>query len=215
MLAPLKRAAWHVMRAARLDGLYCLASDSPLAADGWFRSFREGRAVDRDGNPVPWLTYPAIEFLSRRVRPEMTVFEYGSGASTAWWAARVGSVHAVEHDRAWYERTSAILPANARVDHVPVDSESYPRSVLDTGMRFDIVVIDGRRRVECVAPAMSALTERGVIVFDNTEREQYRVGIQMAAEQRFRRIEFVGMVPIVTTKNETSILYRQANCLGI
>src|SRR5262245_35910487 len=89
-----------------------------LHDDGWFRSAREGRAVDAEGRPIPWITYPAIELLRARVRPDMSVFEYGCGASTRWWAERVREVVSVEHDRAWFEQTRLGLPANVELLHV-------------------------------------------------------------------------------------------------
>ena len=44
---------------------------SCLRTVGWFRSWRERSAVDRDGKPIPWLTYAAIALLEARVRREM------------------------------------------------------------------------------------------------------------------------------------------------
>lgn len=216
MIRTVKRLLWPMLRAARLDGVYSLATASPAATDGWLRSYREGRSVDREGRPLPWLTYPAIEFLSRRVRPGMRVFEYGSGASTLWWAERVASVHAVEHDREWFRRSSHGLPPNAQVQHVALaPGEAYVRRILELDLKFDVVVIDGRRRAACAGVATSALSDGGVIVFDNTDRAHYQGAIQALERQGFRRIEFVGMAPIAPVKTETSIFYRPGNVLGI
>src|SRR5262245_56791293 len=59
---------------------------------GHFLSSLKARAVDKDGNPLPWYTYPAIDFLRRKCFAERTVLEFGSGQSTLWWAARARSV---------------------------------------------------------------------------------------------------------------------------
>lgn len=68
----------------------------------WERHLKPGR------NPVsdrmPWVAFSAIEFLKKVVRPEMAVFEYGSGGSTLFWASRVKELVSVEHDRPWFEK---------------------------------------------------------------------------------------------------------------
>jgi hypothetical protein len=65
--------------------------------------------VDENG-PVPWYTYPMIEFLPAVLRPEFRVFEYGSGASSIWWSGRVGGVVSVEHDVQWYRQVEKSIP---------------------------------------------------------------------------------------------------------
>lgn len=51
----------------------------------------------------PWLCLAAIDVLEKILRPEMHVFEYGSGGSTIFFSRRVAHVWSVEHDRGWYE----------------------------------------------------------------------------------------------------------------
>jgi hypothetical protein len=77
--------ARYVLQKLHLYGLYSLKIKGPLHDHGWFRSFEEHASVDLNGNPVPFLTYSAVKFLERRIHPEISVFEYGSGASTLWW----------------------------------------------------------------------------------------------------------------------------------
>jgi hypothetical protein len=56
---------------------------------------------------MPWLTFGSIEFIKSRLRPDMVVFEYGSGGSTLFWSSRVKQVVSIEHDRDWYNRLNA------------------------------------------------------------------------------------------------------------
>lgn len=46
------------------------------------RTIDEKVCVDRDGNPLPWYTYPAIEYLSQFDYGEKTIFEFGCGYSS-------------------------------------------------------------------------------------------------------------------------------------
>lgn len=212
----LKAAGWGVPRALRLDAPWTLLTQGPLRSDGWLRSLREGQPVDEMGRLIPWLTYPAIDFLARRVRPEWRVFEYGCGNSTLWWAERVAEVKSCEHDREWFERIRARAPARVEMHHVPLDeSGDYARTAARWPGRFDVVVIDGRDRVRCVEATLIALRESGVVVWDNSDREEYREGYQLLAQAGFRKVPFIGMIPILNQKLETGIFYRDGNVLGL
>jgi hypothetical protein len=213
---PLERLFYSGLKLLRLESVYAIRRFSPPAEDGWFRSRREGAAVDARGEPIPWYTYPAIEFLAPRVRTDMTVLEYGSGNSTLWWAKRAARVCSVEHDPSWAARLEGLLPENVTLRHVPLDpAGTYARSAQAFGLRFDVVAIDGRERVECARLAPEALTERGVVVFDNSDRPDYAEGYAALADRGFRRIDFVGMAAVEPLKTSTSVFYRPGNCLAI
>ena len=42
--------------------------------------------IDKNSNPLPWVTYGFIDFISERLNKSIDVFEYGSGNSTLWYA---------------------------------------------------------------------------------------------------------------------------------
>lgn len=199
-----------------LYGLYSLYVKGPLHDDGWFRSFNEGRSVDKDGNPVPFITYPAIEFLSGRIHPEMSVFEFGSGSSTLWWASRVREVVACEHDPKWFLEIRSQARENVSVIHHPLEyGGAYSNAILNFKDRFDIVVVDGRDRVNCAKNCLGALKLDGVVLWDNSDRTKYEEGYRFLGDRGFRRLDFVGMCPIINERSQTSIFYRRENCLGI
>ena len=82
---------------------------------GLLRSFRERRPVDAAGNPLPWVSYPAIHLLNERPRPDHTVFEFGAGYSTLYFAARCAAVTTVEHDREWFDEVARVAPENVLI----------------------------------------------------------------------------------------------------
>lgn len=194
-------------------------SRGALAEYGWRRSVREQAAVDAEGRPLPWLCYPAIDLLAARVTPELRVFEYGCGHSTLWWAARVQTLAAVEHDAAWHARMRARLPDSVALRHVPlVDGGEYCRAAVHAagpGGAWDIVVVDGRDRVNCMRESCSVLSPAGVMVVDNTDRPQYAEGLAWLQAKGFRRLPLRGLAPIVDGLTETSLLYRPGNVLDL
>lgn len=199
-----------------VNTLLGLVQDGYLRQSGWLRSVWEQSCVDRAGRPVPWMTYAAVSFLEPRLRTDMSVFEYGSGSSTRWWASRVGRVISCEHDLEWYQKVSTELPANVTLVRINLDrSGAYSRQVAAYGPTFDVVVIDGRDRVNCARNSVGALSDAGVIVWDNSDRPDSSEGYAFLAERGFRRLDFSGMGPLNSYAWCTSVFYRSANCLGI
>ncbi|TKW61205.1 MAG: class I SAM-dependent methyltransferase [Blastochloris viridis] len=188
-----------------------------LIQTGWFHSSASYSSIDSNKNPIPWLTYPAIDFLTPRVKTTFRVFEYGSGNSTLWWAPRVKEVIAVEHNAAWAKQVATNIQhlSNAQVILEPnPDSAKYTEAITQKG-KFHIAVIDGSNRVECAEAALSCLTEDGVIIWDNSDRIEYKPGIASLKNAGFRQLEFTGLAPVNSNRMETSIFYRSKNCLGI
>lgn len=192
-----------------------LRKKSALTRWGWFESRASGRSVDASGNPIPWYTYAFLDAFSDRIPMDITVFEFGSGNSTIWWADKVHSVISVEHDEQWYKTVITSIPQNVQLIFRTRDQDAYVDSIKEFGQKFDLVIIDGRDRVRCINAALGCLTDRGVVILDNSERPAYSEGKQMLFDAGFRQLRFTGFIPIDFAPSETSVFYRDGNCLGI
>ena len=191
-------------------------ADSHLRRSGWFGSAIKGLPVDCEGREIPWFTYSSIAFLERAVDGGMSVFEYGSGHSTIWWGKRVARVVSCEHDAEWFGQMKSKLPSDVEYLHRDLVADGdYSKVVCGYSQEFDIVVIDGRDRINCAKNSLGALKHDGVVVWDNSDREGYRVGYDYLRGAGFRRLDFEGMGPINAYSWCTSIFYRSDNCLGI
>ncbi|MEO0405916.1 MAG: hypothetical protein AAF289_01060 [Cyanobacteria bacterium P01_A01_bin.135] len=91
---------------------------------GWLTAARARLPVDAAEEPLPWWTYPAIEFIATWVRPEMRVFEYGGGHSTLWWAERVQQVITVDHDQNWVTKVAGRLSSPHQITCVAANRRS-------------------------------------------------------------------------------------------
>jgi hypothetical protein len=204
------------LRAARLLLPRYLRIHPYLDQSGWFASVKLERPVDRQRNPVPWYTYPAIAYLAAKDFSDLTVFEFGSGGSTLWWAARARRVTAVEHHPAWVEEMRPQLPDNVDYLHRTLEyGGDYARTAADQGGPFDIIIVDGRDRVNCARNSVGCLSDQGVVIWDNSERSRYEPGYAVLAGAGFRRLDFHGLGPIHGAAWMTSIFYRDGNCLGL
>lgn len=187
-----------------------------LRQTGWVNSVRKNKAINKHGEPIPWFTYPAIDFITTRLKKEMLIFEYGSGNSTLFFAKNVKHVFSVEHEQKWFNLMKTKLPENVTYYfHNLINKNNYVDSICDSQKKFDIVVIDGRKRVECAEKAVKKLKSDGIIIWDNSLRDRYKYGLKYLEEKGFKRIDFTGLDPIVVYKSVTSVFYKQNNVFNI
>jgi predicted O-methyltransferase YrrM len=117
----------------------------------------------------PWWAPMMVEHVGGILTPLMSVFEYGSGASTIWLAGRCRSIISVEHDEDWYRAVASLLPNNG---HILLAPRPYAH-VIERYQNFDLIIVDGRDRVQCVDASLPHLNPGGYLLLDDCERERY------------------------------------------
>lgn len=168
------------------------------------------------GNPIPWFTYPAIDFLDERIKNNLDVLEFGSGNSTLWFAKRAKSVLSIESNQIWFDKIKSLVPSNSRLLLNCVDNENhYHRIINKIDDKFDIVLVDAIDRVNCMISSVKLLRSGGIIILDNSDRSLYNDGMNFLIKNNFKKIDFWGMAPIVLSKSCTTIFYKSNNCLDI
>jgi hypothetical protein len=199
-----------------LYALFCLKREGHLKNSGWFNSFRLGVPIDGKDDPIPWMTYSSIAFIERKVHSGMTVFEYSCGNSTLWWSKRVNKLVSCEHDKGWFERMQMLILPNVDLIYRELEyGGAYSRTITEYQREFDIIVIDGRDRINCAKNCLGALKDDGVIIWDNSDRTDYQEGYSFLIDSGFKRLDFEGMGPVNVYAWCTSIFYRNDNCLGL
>jgi len=189
-----------------IDALLVKDTNS-LTTSGWLNSIYTGRPVNSSNEPIPWYTYPAIDFLDEVVKDTWTVFESGSGNSTLWWSSRVKSIVSVEDDYAWYQEISLRMPSNAVINFKQGnDYFDYLLSFPDQS--FDVVVVDGSYRNETASNCIDKIKEDGLIVFDNSDNPEFNRSQTDLLSRGFYRIDFWGLIPSYLYKNCTSVYFR-------
>lgn len=163
-----------------------------LKQRGYYQSVMQETPVDSDGSPLPWITYPAMDYLSRLDFSSAAVLEYGSGASSLWWAARAARVTSVEGRAEWADRIRKQAPTNLEVLG-PLEGEDYVRKPLEGGKKYHVIVIDGIHRHECARAALPHLAEGGFLIFDNADWHE-RTCLWLR-EQGLMQIDFHGFGP--------------------
>lgn len=184
-------------------------------ATGHFRSSIAAAALDRDGRPLVWYTYPAIDFLGAKRYDGRSVLEFGAGHSTLWWAKRAARVVSYEGDRSRYELVKARVPENVELHLSTFDLPEV--QTLCASRRFDVVVVDGMNRLRAAQIAASLLTPDGAVVVDNSEGNWGHPGhypiLDHFRERGFSRVDFYGFAPGVLRQHCTSIFFRGTSFL--
>jgi len=209
--APLKRtlpkAVWQPFRAI-MTGLITPIRFS--VKSGHWKSSMRMTACTESGEPLPWYTYPAIDFLAQRNFEGRNVLEFGGGQSTLWWSKRARSVLTIEEDAVWYERLRSQIRDNVTLFHVPADDRTRAveriRKIIDgnTVHKFDVVIVDGHFREQLTILAFEYLAQDGVIILDDSDGYQF---FDLTKDLNCRRVDFFGFAPGVHMRRCTSIAY--------
>lgn len=134
---------------------------------------------------MPWWSFGAVNAVGRLLRPEMDVFEFGSGGSSIFLAARAGSVTCVEDQVRWASmvRDEAARRGlrNLTVRHEPFDfhrAEGFEMSTYLSALGargYDVIVVDGKEesrqvRDVCFWRAEEWINPGGLIILDDSWR---------------------------------------------
>ena len=177
---------------------------------GYYRSALMRKAVQKNGQPLPWYTYPAIDFLKFRTYKDKNILEFGGGQSTLWWADKARSVVTLEGDQAWFNKIKGKMPPNVELHYVSMETKdinvAQVKDVLESlsHSSYDVIVIDGLYRVHLINIALKYLTGDGIIVCDNAESYDFNQGF---IDSGLNRVDFFGNCPGVILPHLTSIYF--------
>lgn len=118
---------------------------------------------------MPWYTLPALQWLQKQEVSQWSVFEYGSGYSTRWWAANGKYANSCAVD------TSEIWAKAMMANHI-TEKKEYIKSCEEfivTHYGWDCIVVDGDWREECVEFCIQFLKSGGYLIVDNYDSENF------------------------------------------
>ena len=108
------------------------------------------------------------------------IMEWGPGASTMIMVEECPDAHiiSVEHDKKWFEVAKQKFSGMGNIE---LHLRTIHKKKCKYGMvavkhkPFDLIFVDGRRRVECAIIAMQCLRPGGVILMHDITRTEYTV----------------------------------------
>ena len=178
---------------------------------GIARTIDEETCVDREGGPIPWYTYPSIEYLDQFDYTGKKIFEFGCGNSSKYWAARAGKVTSVEDNPQWFAKWQRELTAPNQQVLLRREDETYENAVLESDIQYDVIIIDGKRRARCCQTALQRLAPGGLVILDDSDRantaEEYRQAIALLRAAGLLQVDFYGFCPINSYPKATTLFF--------
>jgi hypothetical protein len=176
--------------------------------EGFYKSTLLGLPFDKFGYPIPWFSYPAINFLNQYDLTDKKVFEWGSGNSTLYWARRCLRVVSVENDYQWYKKFTKKIKKFKNLKMVFArEKTDYLASILKERNNFDIIVIDGYFRDKAAQLSIHKVKAGGMIILDNSE--WFPNTSKYLRDKKFIEIDLAGFGPINPYTTTTSFFIKR------
>lgn len=133
------------------------------------------RIIDDTGFPM--MSEEEVEYIDNLLatyRPKK-VLEWGSGNSTVWFSNKHPEIEqwiAIEHKKDYDELLTDKLDKNrAKIEMKSPNLETYVNGIaLD--QRFDLILVDGLFRDECLERAFEIINENGIILLHDSARKE-------------------------------------------
>lgn len=128
----------------------------------------------------PMMSVEEVEIIDKLIedkKPKICL-EWGAGSSSVYFPNKhecIEQWHTVEHDGGYAEW----VRKNANLNKVTIHHEkvfNYLSVVQD--MKFDLILIDGLMRMECLMVAEDLINRDGVILLHDSGRSDYQKGIK-------------------------------------
>ena len=194
-----------------------------MLSNGHLASILRQMSVGARKTPLPWISYPAIHFLSTLDLANAHLFEFGSGNSTVWWGRRVlegklRSYAGLENVMAYYQ---VMAKENGFYrDHVRVVDDSNEVGLFrylelpslicaERGRPFDVTIVDGpiHHRAAQLTKALEITDSDGIIMVDDANWLSKEV-TDFCEEHQMYHLDFAGPGPSVSYPKVTSFLFR-------
>ena len=161
-----------------------------------------------DGQPIPWFSYPAIDYLDTLDLSSASVFEFGSGGSTIYFENCCKQVVSIENNAA-YLQTIKKRSSGKTVFKVRETRTSFAEAILEEDTQYDVIIIDSIPdfRQACVRGSMDRVADGGIIILDDAA--MYPEAYNMLLDIDHSPIDFIGLAPLEDVVQTTSLFFNR------
>ena len=157
----------------------------------------------------PMMTKKEIRFIKKTLlklsvgNSVIRILEWGSGGSTVYFTdfLKKNSIEyfwqSVEYNKNWYEKINEIVSTNNNINikffnvgsnslkQINTNMDEYVSFPSNNGKKYDLIIVDGRKRRRCLLEAKKVLKEGGVVFLHDAQREYYRCAFSSYPFGRF------------------------------
>ncbi len=126
------------------------------------------------------------EFIAAR-NGNVRVLEFGSGGSTMFLLRLGATVTTVEHHAGWADALQRKAESRGIAKNLTLLRRDRPYydvpAEFPEGTKFDILLDDGRERLECLRKALDYVEADGLVLLDDSQRERYWPAFALLADK--------------------------------
>ena len=174
---------------------------------GFLESSRSSIPVDGYGNVMPLYSYPCYEYIRSMDWKNANIFEFGCGYSSIWWDNVDANVYGVDSNDEWINKIQSSVSGLLNIE-LANDGEEYTTSIYRHNLKYDVIVIDGMYRYDCVEPSLDCLANDGMVILDNSEWHTNTK--ELLDNSDLMPVHFHGMKPIHVDIETTSCYISRA-----
>ena len=138
---------------------------------------------------LPWMPYSTILKLHSVISKDFNILETGCGGSSLFFLQRCKTLTSLEHDKKWilalenkistpnYKNRWSIVLRDLKTETLN-NSPYLDFLTTQKDESFDLISIDGRLRNESLKIASYKVKRGGFILLDNSDRIEYKQGIE-------------------------------------
>lgn len=114
---------------------------------------------------------------------KVRVLEWGSGGSTVYFSEFLRNIKAdyswtsIEGNLKWYKDVSNAVTEHDNICVHHIAPSEYVNFPLTLDGKYDVIIVDGEFRRECLKVAFTLLDEQGAIFLHDAQIEDYRLGV--------------------------------------
>jgi hypothetical protein len=199
-----------------------IASFNFIFKTGFFYSWIYKESLDNNKKPLPWISYSAIDYLSKLDLSKFNIFEYGSGNSTIWYLDKFKKIYSVENNDQYRKNLifkiskiqqkekneKSLAPFEIFYEN---DVSKYNNYINNFSFSFDVIMIDGAfEREECVDQVIKHVKQfsNKLIILDNADIFS-KAAKKIVNELDYFRICFFSPCNNMTRNNLTSFFFNK------
>ncbi|MEX0935065.1 MAG: hypothetical protein WDZ70_01945 [Candidatus Paceibacterota bacterium] len=132
----------------------------------------------------------------------LSILEWGSGGSTIYFPRFLRLLQrkykwtSIEYNRAWYARVSKLVADDPHTEVVLIDVGNLETKQRDNAMndyvaypytqkeKYDVILVDGRKRRRCILAARDLLSSNGVVLLHDAQRRYYHCAFKEFPDSR-------------------------------
>ncbi len=130
----------------------------------------------------------AIEQFIAARSGDVRVLEFGSGGSTMFLLRQGVSVTTIEHHELWADGLQQKAKSRGLADKLTILRRDRPYHDVPAefaeNTKFDILLVDGRERSDCLRKALPHVASDGLVLLDDSQRPRYWPAFTLLADRK-------------------------------